>query len=133
MHPVIEQSANSLLRKNLSAPALRTVFRIFEAWGLPSQQQIKLLGNPPRSTFCRWKRIDKIVLPQDTLERISYLFGIYSALQTLLPKPVTADAWLKNQNEGTLFGGRSALLRMLGGQVADLYIVRQFLDAQRGL
>ena len=30
------------------------------------------------------------------------------------------------------FGGRSALDRMLSGNVADLYIVRQYLDAQRG-
>jgi hypothetical protein len=31
-----------------------------------------------------------------------------------------------------VFGGRSALDRMLSGNVADLYIVRQYLDAQRG-
>jgi len=30
------------------------------------------------------------------------------------------------------FGGRCALARMLSGQVADLYVVRQYLDAQRG-
>ena len=27
---------------------------------------------------------------------------------------------------------RSALERMLSGQVADLYVVRQYLDAERG-
>jgi hypothetical protein len=31
-----------------------------------------------------------------------------------------------------LFGGRSALDRMLSGNVADLYQVRQYLDSQRG-
>ncbi len=30
------------------------------------------------------------------------------------------------------FGGASALERMLGGNVGDLYVVRQYLDAQRG-
>ena len=33
---------------------------------------------------------------------------------------------------GTLFWGKSALNRMLSGQVSDLYVVRQYLDVQRG-
>jgi hypothetical protein len=43
-----------------------------------------------------------------------------------------ADEWVRRPNAAPLFGGRSALDRMLGGQVADLYVVRQYLDAQRG-
>ena len=43
-----------------------------------------------------------------------------------------ADEWLRRPNSAPLFGGQSALQRMLGGQVADLYVVRQYLDAQRG-
>jgi len=91
-----------------------------------------LLGNPPRSTFYRWKQGENVVLSRDTLERISYLFGIYSALQVVLPKPESADAWIKKPNSASIFGGRSALDRMLSGQVGDLYLVRQYLDAQRG-
>jgi hypothetical protein len=60
------------------------------------------------------------------------LLGIYSALQVLLPKPEAADAWIKKPNTAPIFGGRSALERMLSGQVGDLYLVRQYLDAQRG-
>lgn len=115
-----------------SLPALRTLFRVADAWGLSNKQQMKLLGNPPRSTFYRWKQGENVVLSRDTLERISYLFGIYSALQVLLPKPEAADAWIKKPNSAPIFGGRSALDRMLSGQVGDLYLVRQYLDAQRG-
>lgn len=118
--------------KQVSLPALRTVFRIVDAWGLSNKEQIKLLGSPPKSTFYRWKQGEKVALSQDTLERLSYVFGIYSALQLLLPKPEAADAWIKKPNTAPLFGGRSALERMLSGQVADLYVVRQYLDAQRG-
>ena len=118
--------------KEVSRPALRTVFQILAAWGLSNKEQIKLLGNPPKSTFYRWKQGEGVVLSQDTLERLSYIFGIYSALQVLLPRPDAADAWIKRPNTAPLFGGRSALERMLSGQVVDLYIVRQFLDAQRG-
>lgn len=91
-----------------------------------------LLGSPPKSTFYHWKLGEKVRLPRDTLERISYVFGIYSALQVLLPRPEAADTWIKKPNSAPLFGGRSALDRMLSGQVGDLYLVRQYLDAQRG-
>lgn len=118
--------------KEVSGPALRTVFRILAAWGLSNKEQTRLLGNPPKSTFYRWKQGEGVVLSQDTLERLSYILGIYSALQVLLPRPEAADAWIKKPNAAPLFGGRSALARMLSGQVADLYVVRQYLDAQRG-
>jgi hypothetical protein len=118
--------------KKASGPALRTFFRIAKAWQLDNRQQIRLLGNPPRSTYFRWRRADGVVLPRDTLERISYVFGIYSALQILLPKADAADAWIRKPNAAPIFGGRSALDRMLSGQVGDLFLVRQYLDAQRG-
>ena len=126
------QTTTPISAKEVSRPALRTAFRILVAWGLSNKEQIKLLGNPPKSTFYRWKQGESAVLSQDTLERLSYIFGIYSALQLLLPRSDAADAWLKKPNTASLFGGRSAFERMLSGQVADLYIVRQYLDAQRG-
>src|SRR5687768_6150127 len=90
-----------------SGPALRTFYRIGRAWGISTKEQMKLLGNPPRSTFYHWKQGENVVLPRDTLERISYIFGIYSALQVLLPTPQAADAWIKKPNTAPLFGGRS--------------------------
>src|SRR5688572_31114145 len=124
-------AATALSTQNLSPSALRTAFRIFDAWGLSNKEQIIVLGNPPRSTFYRWKQGESVTLSQDTLERLSYVFGIYSALQVLLPEPAAADTWIKKPNTAPLFGGRSALQRMLSGLVADLYVVRQYLDAQR--
>lgn len=118
--------------KKMSSPALRTFFRIARAWRLNNQEQLRLLGSPPRSTFFRWRQGAAVALPRDTLERISYVFGIYSALQVLLPKAEAADAWIKKPNAAPIFGGRSALDRMLSGQVGDLFLVRQYLDAQRG-
>ena len=119
-------------RRDLNGPALRAFFNITRLWGLGAEQERLLLGNPGRSTFFRWKRDLDGALSQDTLERISYLLGIWKALQILFPEPAQADAWVKRPNDAPLFAGQSALQRMLGGQVADLYVVRQYLDAQRG-
>jgi len=116
----------------LGGPALRTYFRIADAWKLGPSEARRLLGDPPRSTFFLWKRTGEGQLSRDTLERVSYVLGIYKALQILLPQQQAADAWIRKPNAAPLFGGRSALERMLSGNVADLYVVRQYLDAQRG-
>jgi len=116
-----------------SGAALRAFFNMADLWKLSAAQQMTLLGITAQSTFFKWKSdADNARLSRDTLERISYLLGIYRALQILLPEPAAADAWLKKPNDAPLFGGRSALERMLSGNVADLYVVRQYLDAQRG-
>jgi len=124
--------ARAIDRKSLSGPALRTFFRIAEQWGLSVDEQMTLLGLTARSTFFKWRKDADTVLPKDTLERISYILGIYKALQMLLPEERAADEWVKRPNDAPLFAGRSALDRMLSGQVADLFVVRQYLDAQRG-
>ena len=131
-------SMNSLIQTaavpvpDTTAPALRAFFRMAEAWNLRVAEQRKLLGEPPESTFYKWKRQKGGALDRDTLERISYLLGIWKSLQILFPDPAQADAWLSKPNQAPLFGGQSALQRMLSGNVADLYVVRQYLDAQRG-
>ncbi len=111
--------------------ALRAFFRTAELWKLNANEQTILLG-VPRSTYFHWKRKGARSLPKDTLERISYVLGIFRALEILLPKHEAADAWVRKPNAAVPFGGQSALQRMLSGRVADLYVVRQYLDAQRG-
>ncbi len=119
-------------KRDLSAPALRTFFNIAQHWHLSNAEQMTLLGHIPESTFFKWKKGSFGKLPHDTLERISYLIGIYKALQILLPHTHSADAWIKKKNAAPLFNCGSALDRMLSGNVSDIYIVRQYLDAQRG-
>lgn len=91
---------------------------------------MRILGLDSRSTFQSWKRGAVAAIPKDALERISYILGIYKGLQILLPK--SADDWIHKPNKSPVFGGRSALERMVSGNVSDLYVVRQYIDAQRG-
>jgi hypothetical protein len=116
----------------LGGAGLRAFANIAEAWGLSVAEQLQLLGITSRSTFFKWRRERDPRLPRDTLERLSYLLGIYKSLQILLPDPKAADEWVRRPNQAAPFGGRSALERMLSGQVADLYVVREYLDAERG-
>jgi Protein of unknown function (DUF2384) len=117
----------------VSKSALRTYFNIADAWHLNVDEAMALLGLDSRSTYFKWKKNpESAKLTSDKLERLSYIFGIYKALQILLPKVDSADQWLKRPNSALPFQGRSALQRMSTGRVADLYVIRQYLDGQRG-
>lgn len=116
----------------LGAAALTAFFNITAAWHLGAEEERVLLGSPPRSTFFKWKGERAARLSADTLERISYVMGIYKALHILLPTREMADAWVKKANTAPGFGGKPALHRMLAGRVVDLADVRRYLDAQRG-
>lgn len=112
------------------AAAKRAFFRIMQAWDVADSEARILLGSPSRSTYYNYKRGEGGPLSADTLERISYVLGIYKALQLLFPNPQQADTWMKRPNQA--FGGRSALEHALGGRVVDLADVRRYLDAVRG-
>jgi Protein of unknown function (DUF2384) len=116
----------------LGGPGLRAFVALADVWGLTIPEQLRLLGVSSRSTFFKWKREANPRLPRDTLERISYLLGIYKSLRILLPDDAAANAWVRKPNDAPLFSGGSALDRMLSGHVADLFVVRQYLDAERG-
>lgn len=119
-------------RSDPGPAAFRAFLRLAELWRLSTDEQLVLLGSPARSTYFKWKKEGAAHLSADTLERLSYLLGIFKALQILFPDPARADAWLRRPNEAPLFGGGTALERLLAGHVSDLYVVRQYLDAQLG-
>ena len=115
---------------SLLAPALRTFFRLAEEWQLSEYEQCMLLGQPASSELKAWQRGEIASANDETLHRISYLLGIYKAINLLLQDPARASDWLRAPNDAPLFGGKSALDRMLRGDVADLSTVRAYLDAQ---
>jgi len=116
---------------NKNAVALKAFFGITERWQLNIDQESILLG-VPKSTLYRWKHKQDGILSKDQLERISYLLGIYKALRILLPNEHAAHTWIHKPNAAALFGGRSALEKLMLGRVIDLADVRRYLDAERG-
>lgn len=131
--PSPPRDADWIARRN--AVGLREIASLAEHWQLTQEQLARLLGTAPRSLL-RWrKQVDdsgRLDLSGDTVERMSYLLGISKALQILFPTPANRLLWLRNANSGPRFNGQAPLDRLLNGQVADLFIVRQVLDAARG-
>ncbi len=117
----------------LSGPALVLFAKIAALWELTPAQARVLLGSIPESTFYKYLKAPHTAhLSHDTLARISHLLGIYKALNLLLPRAESADAWVRRPNTAPLFKGRSALDYMLGGDFEDIAAVRRYLDTQRG-
>ena len=110
---------------------LPVIFNIFSLWRLTGQQQMTLLGLSNEKTLYNWKnQPEKAKLTRDCLERISYILGIYRALQVLFPDEAFSDQWLHAPNDNPLFGGSAPIEKMLGGLVVDLAVVREHLDSQ---
>ncbi len=111
---------------------LRAFFAIADNWKLEVDQAMTLLGQPSRSTFYKWKKgqFGTIAHSLDLASRLSYVLGIFSALEILYQRPELADRWVSQPN--LAFGGESALQRMMGGQIPDLAAVRDYLDSARG-
>ena len=127
--------AEQLLQRgpNVAGSLLPAMFTIFGQWHLTGTQQMALLGLSNEKTLYNWKsRPEKAKLTRDLLERASYILGIYKSLQILLPDQALADQWLATPNDNPLFNGMAPLDRLLVGQVVDLAVVRNFLDAERG-
>lgn len=126
-----QKSSFPATEPNKNAVALKAFFGITHKWKLSAEQERILLG-ATLATFYRWKKNRNGSLSQDTLERISYILGIYKALRILLSGEDAANQWIKKPNNAPLFGGKSALDKLLAGRVIDLADVRRFLDAERG-
>lgn len=132
LHPqTVSRAALTLNTATAAEAALRTFWHLAEAWNLTVAEQITLLG-VARTTLYQWRQGKVGPLDRHVLERLSYLFGIYAALQILLPVPERANEWIRKPNTAPVLAGSSALDRMMGGQVADLFVVRQYVEAERG-
>jgi len=130
MHRLKEIDILSHSDKN--SVALKAFFEITRQWRLTPEQECILLA-VPKNTFSRWKKARNGALTQDHLERISYVLGIYKALKILLPNQEAANNWLHKPNSAPLFGGKSALDKLMTGSLIDLADIRRYLDAERGL
>lgn len=113
--------------KDLSG-ALRTVLNILDAWDISTQDRLALLGCS-QGTYDRWVEMRELwELRPDTLDRLSYILGIWKALQTMFPDPAAANTWIHRPNTDPLFGGQAPLAFMAKGQIECLSRVRRFLD-----
>jgi len=118
-------------RDRLSPAAVRAFFNIMAHWGVRDEDARALLGGVSNGPFYDMKKNPDRVLDADKLLRISYLVGIFKALNVLYSDKL-ADAWIGLPNRNRIFGGETPLAYMLRGGLPAMQIVRRLLDARRG-
>jgi hypothetical protein len=118
-------------RRRLSPAALRAFFNIVERWGVRDEDARQLLGGISNGKYYQLKQDPHHVLEQDRLLRISYLIGIFKALN-ILYSPRLADAWVQLANANPMFNGRTPFSYIVQGGTPAMERVRSLLDARRG-
>ena len=119
-------------RKRLSPNSLILFFSIMEKWGVRDEDARELLGGVTNGPFYEMKKSPQgKVLDADQLYRISYLVGIYKALNIVHGEKL-ADRWVQLANTNRMFHGSTPLQYMMEGGQAAMQNVRRLLDARRG-
>lgn len=118
-------------RKRLGPSALKAFFNIVKCWHLRDEDAMRLLGGMASSTYYAIKKSPRRAVDPDTMLRISYLVGIFKALNILHGKAL-ADRWITLQNSNPIFRGGTPLEYMIRGGIPAIQLVRRLLDARRG-
>jgi uncharacterized protein (DUF2384 family) len=121
-------------RRRLSASAMRLFLNAAELLGLTVEQRRAILGDVSDATYHNWRKEPaRVVLTRDQLERVSLFLGILKGLRLVFADDATAFRWLRAQNSDRPFDDRSPLDVMTAGSMIDLFNVRRYLDAWRGV
>jgi len=118
-------------RARLSQSAVRAFFNIMESWRISDTNARVLLGGISNGAFYTLKKGQGAVLDEDRIRRISYLVGIFKALNILYDQEL-ADKWISLPNSNRIFAGKPALDYLLRGGLPAFQTVRRLLDARRG-
>ena len=118
-------------RERVSPAAIRTFFNIMDRWQVRDEDARQLLGGVSNGPFYEMKKNADRVLETDRLLRVSYLIGIFKALNILYSETL-ADRWIQLANSNRIFGGQAPLAYMMKGGLPAMQNVRRLLDARRG-
>jgi Protein of unknown function (DUF2384) len=102
-----------------------------EKWRVRDEDARALFGGISNGQFYEMKKKPERVLDADALTRISYLIGIFKALNILYSEKL-ADAWPQQPNSNRIFGGQAPLAYLIKGGLPAMQIVRRLVDARRG-
>jgi len=118
-------------RERLSVDAARAFFNIMARWGIRDADARRLLGGMSNGAYYALKMGRERVLDEDRLRRISYLVGIFKALN-ILHGEALADRWMQLPNKNRIFGGGTPHDYLIEGGLPAFATLRKLLDARRG-
>lgn len=107
--------------------AVQAFSKITLRWGLAPSESCRLVNAPMEVMNAWFDRPERAQIKSHQLKRISYVLGIYIALQAMYAGIPYADDWLKRSNKD--FDERTPLERMLDGMEGLADVHRYLLHA----
>ena len=101
--PLVDLTAKEE-RERLSPAAIRAFFNMMARWRVRDEDARTLLGGVSNGPFYEMKKNPDRTLDTDRLTRISYLVGVFKALNILYSEKL-ADQWIQLANVNPIFGG----------------------------
>lgn len=126
-----DDAAASTITDEQAQAMARAIPNLFKHWELSDVDACNLLGGMSRMTWSRWKKGNAGRIDRDLRMRMAHLIGIHIGLRTLFQDPADGYAWLREPNK--MLGGLRALDVMLGGEMADLAYMRNWIGAEIGV
>jgi uncharacterized protein (DUF2384 family) len=123
--------ADRTTRERLSPAAIEAFFKIVENWNLRNEDAMALLGGISNGRYYQLKRSRKGILTQDELTRVSFLIGIFKALNILFSSKL-ANQWISRSNSNPMFRDASPLSILIQGGLPAMMGIRRLLDGRRG-
>src|SRR2546427_9942987 len=127
--PLVDLSSR-VERERLSRSALKGFFNIMSQWKVRDEDARALLGGVTNGPFYEMKRDPDRTLEPDRLTRISYLVGIFKALNVLYSEAL-ADAWVRLANRHPTFRGGAPPALLLPTRPPGMHAVRRPLRPRR--
>ncbi len=118
-------------RERLSSGAVRAFFNIMTQWKVRDEAARQLLAGMSNGAFYALKKGRDRALDEDKLRRISYLVGIFKALNILYGEEL-ADHWMQLPNKNRIFGGATPIEYLIRGGLPAFATLRKLLDGRRG-
>lgn len=120
-------------RKSDRSELAKMAMKLFEHWGLNTEDQLSLLGLSVanRGALTRYRNGDPLAPNRDLLERVGILLGIHKSLRILFPgNRELAYAWMSTRNRA--FDGLTPVEAIKQWGFAGLLMVRAYVDKARG-
>jgi len=118
-------------RERLSSEAVRAFFNIMALWGIGDADARRLLGGMSDGAYDALKTGVDRPLDEDRLRRISYLVGIFQALNVLYSETL-AERWMLLPNKNRIFAGMTPHEYLMRGGLPAFATLRKLLDARQG-
>ena len=117
-------------RERLGGDAARAFINMMARWKIRDADARRLLGGMSNGAYYALKKRPDRMLDEDRIRRVSYLVGIFGALNALYGEKL-ADRWMTLPNGNRIFGGLTPVDYLVRGGMPAFATVRRLLDARR--